>query len=457
MISMAGSLRASQQGLKIVDQARRKRGWNKDAPAWVDAANELLRDTGGSISRSTLLRFWKPQPIWQENFVAICKSVGIDNWEDLVDESPVQIEEALEANSIDQETDSELATWQGEKYYGKFIGRSDELQELLKRLESQDSPQVFGIVGIGGLGKTAFCHQLVYRAYTAKLFKKVAWIRARIYQYCVDTSNQPTSQPDSRLTLEDALRDLGKEFNLPYWMLQDPERLRKEIINSLRANRYLIVVDGLEDTESPELLATELRKLLGKSCVILTSRKKIGGDTSTYQLPKLNREISREFIYQVAHEKYPVISQNPIEDASNFQIEAILDVTDGMPLAMKLLVSQAGILELDRIIERLKTVPEERQLYDYIFEDTWNQLERENAIDAQILLIHLANLIAPIPIYLLYGLSELSNAQIDTALKKLDSFSLVEINKDKSSQQRHISLHSFTARYVNETLQSRYE
>jgi HEAT repeat protein/DNA-binding Xre family transcriptional regulator len=73
------SIRASQKGLKIIDRERRKRGWNRKAPAWINAAN---------ISRSTLQRFWKGQPIRQESFLAICKAVGIDNWEEIVDYYP---------------------------------------------------------------------------------------------------------------------------------------------------------------------------------------------------------------------------------------------------------------------------------------------------------------------------------------------------------------------------------
>jgi len=80
--SGVGSLRASKRGLEIVDRARRKKGWNKDAPAWIDAT--------ATISRSTLQRFWRQQPIRAENFLAICKAVGIDDWEKIVDNSPSQ-------------------------------------------------------------------------------------------------------------------------------------------------------------------------------------------------------------------------------------------------------------------------------------------------------------------------------------------------------------------------------
>lgn len=45
---MADSLKASEQGLLLVDQERCKKGWNKDAQSWLDEAN---------VSRSTLKGF----------------------------------------------------------------------------------------------------------------------------------------------------------------------------------------------------------------------------------------------------------------------------------------------------------------------------------------------------------------------------------------------------------------
>lgn len=74
---MATSIQASETGLQIVDQARRKKGWTKKASAWCNAA--------GCISPSTLDRFWAGKPISQDNFVAICKAIGIDDWEVIAD------------------------------------------------------------------------------------------------------------------------------------------------------------------------------------------------------------------------------------------------------------------------------------------------------------------------------------------------------------------------------------
>ncbi len=72
---MASTLSASEQGLAIVDLARRRKGWNKTGVQWQRLA---------AISKSTLDRFWMRKPIQRENLLAICEAVGVD-WEQVMD------------------------------------------------------------------------------------------------------------------------------------------------------------------------------------------------------------------------------------------------------------------------------------------------------------------------------------------------------------------------------------
>ena len=78
---MAVSLRASKHGLKLVDQARKKKGWTAIAAAWCDEAKTSL---------ATLKRFRQGLPIQQDTFKEICRAVGVE-WEEIVDNnlSPV--------------------------------------------------------------------------------------------------------------------------------------------------------------------------------------------------------------------------------------------------------------------------------------------------------------------------------------------------------------------------------
>ncbi|MBW4660305.1 MAG: hypothetical protein KME15_16645 [Drouetiella hepatica Uher 2000/2452] len=86
---MAVTLRASQAGLNKVDMARRKKGWSKTESVWCELT---------VISASTLKRFWSGQAIQQEAFVAICEAVGINNWQEIVEETN---EQSLSQDSSD--------------------------------------------------------------------------------------------------------------------------------------------------------------------------------------------------------------------------------------------------------------------------------------------------------------------------------------------------------------------
>jgi WD40 repeat protein/DNA-binding Xre family transcriptional regulator len=72
---MADSLKASEAGLRMVDQARRHKRWRKTAEAWCSAA---------FTSRATLNRFWGGKAIRSETFMAICDAVNVD-WQRIVD------------------------------------------------------------------------------------------------------------------------------------------------------------------------------------------------------------------------------------------------------------------------------------------------------------------------------------------------------------------------------------
>lgn len=80
------SVKASEEGLKRVDRARKRMGWSKTRSKtwWLEA----------NVSQATLRRFWK-QPIALDGFISICKAAGIKDWQEIVDWSGLEAEEAL--------------------------------------------------------------------------------------------------------------------------------------------------------------------------------------------------------------------------------------------------------------------------------------------------------------------------------------------------------------------------
>nr|RNJ65801.1 MAG: serine/threonine protein kinase [Leptolyngbya sp. IPPAS B-1204] len=83
MVNLASlrSVKASEEGLKRVDRARKRMGWSKTrSKTWWLQAN---------VSQATLRRFWK-QPISLDGFISICKAVGIEDWQEIVDWSALE-------------------------------------------------------------------------------------------------------------------------------------------------------------------------------------------------------------------------------------------------------------------------------------------------------------------------------------------------------------------------------
>lgn len=68
------SYRLSRQGRKVVEIKRRDCGLTQDM--WA---------TRAEISESTLKRFLKGKPIDPQNFIALCKVLGIEQWREIVE------------------------------------------------------------------------------------------------------------------------------------------------------------------------------------------------------------------------------------------------------------------------------------------------------------------------------------------------------------------------------------
>lgn len=157
---MAATLRASENGLKIVDELRRKKGWSKREKAWYQAV---------PTSESTLKRFWEQKPIQQEAFVGICTVLGVLNWEQIIDVSEPHIAEKSEtAEATKTENYLPVTTCHNIPYTGaiKFVGRQTQLETLHKQLQQQDKIAIVAVAGMGGLGKTELALQYAYQHLT---------------------------------------------------------------------------------------------------------------------------------------------------------------------------------------------------------------------------------------------------------------------------------------------------
>ncbi|WP_299414461.1 NB-ARC domain-containing protein [Acaryochloris sp. IP29b_bin.148] len=258
---MPESVQASQAGLALVEQARRRKRWNKTAQQWCQAAY---------TSRSTLNRFWAGQAIRMDTFMAICTAVGVD-WQ------TVAMSEALqeESFSLPAAAPSVAACqdWGDAPTVDSFRGRAKELTQLTDWIV-QDRCHLVLLLGMGGIGKTLLASKIARTL--ADQFDKIIWRSLR---------NAP---PLIQVVLEfiQFLSDRQSK-TLPAYL--DGQLL--ELLKYLRQSRCLIILDNVES-----ILAScdrtgryrdgyedygQLFQCIGQadhqSCLLLTSREQPQG------------------------------------------------------------------------------------------------------------------------------------------------------------------------------------
>ncbi|MEG5048982.1 MULTISPECIES: NB-ARC domain-containing protein [unclassified Microcoleus] len=168
---MAGLLRASEEGLKIIDMVRRNLGWNKTEDTWCVAA---------LVSKATLKRFWAKIEIRRENFINICKAVEIENWEYIAEGYKNIKTEPLFAAAIadiplDSQTDRTFPLPENLPPVRNWVQRTKEL-EILKTTIINSDITAISIVGLPGIGKTTLVSQLIRQLHTEKTpFTCAAW------------------------------------------------------------------------------------------------------------------------------------------------------------------------------------------------------------------------------------------------------------------------------------------
>lgn len=397
---MAVSLRASRRGLQIVDQARKKKNWTKRAAAWCAAA---------LVGEAALKKFWARVPIERDRFESICRAVGVENWEEIVDNTNEPIPHG-----------SPLAVtkdWGEAPDVSVFYGRNKELTTLEQWIVS-DRCRLVALLGIGGIGKTALCVRLAKQIQGE--FKYLIW---RSLRYAPPVEDLLTEL--IRFLSNDQETDLPKDIGRQVTML----------IQYLRSHRCLLILDEAETILQTGEIAGQYRKgyegygellkrvaeQMHNSCLVLTTQEKPKDVASQERNTQAVRSLQLGGLKEA--EAREIFRAKRLSDPAKW-VNLIRDYR-GNPLFLNILSAYITDLFNGNVLEFLKLntilcCDDIRPLLDLLFERL-SHLEKE-------IMYQLANSASPISIPILRQeiLPPVSGSELMEALKSLEWRSLIE-------------------------------
>lgn len=327
-----------------------------------------------------------------------------------------------------------------------LIGRQDYIVAIQENFKKQNGNVIITIDGLGGIGKTAVASKIYDLALRENWVEQVVWISAA-------RANTPILLKDlTAFTFETILDEIGQQLGEQRIKELSLNQKTALIHNRLKKMPYLIILDNLETSDTPQhKIVAQLRPFLNPSRALLTSRRRFSGEDYHIHLSGLTLAQSIELMQQLGKEKtIPVIL-----NAEESELIQIHESTGGSPLAIKLVVSLLQHQPLKIILAHLKDampldrIPDEDEhlkFYRSIFQQTLKQL---GANDEKVL-IGLAQF-APsegIPFSLIEALPQLSNSQIAQSIQYLWRLSLIEIQKKSSEKEIYYHLHPLTRSIV---------
>ncbi|MCL4298983.1 MAG: hypothetical protein KJ077_24815 [Anaerolineae bacterium] len=348
-----------------------------------------------------------------------------------------------ELAGLEREAEIPTVSWPtnipDERYY-PLPGREHNLDQLLAELREPGGAPVMVIDGLGGVGKTAMTVELARRALREGLFVGAVGDSAKQELFAGGEIIQVREATLDFKALVDAIaRQLGR------WEITTMKEEEKgpALNRVLRQQRYLVLVDNLETADNATALVANLRGLLNGSRAIVSSRKKVRHDfIRSLSLSELDRDDAVFFLRTDAQQR----GIQQILNASAEKLNEIHQVTGGAPLAMKLVVAQAGFLDLDLILRQLRQAGGE--LYPYIFRQSWEQMSPGSQ---QVLIYIGRTVVTTVSWEELAGVGLAgSEPELLAAIDQLTAYSLLDVLW--ADGRARYGIHQLTRQFINSDL-----
>ncbi len=263
--------------------------------------------------------------------------------------------------------------------YNEFVGRKEYLEELDQKLNNKNN-RLIQIDGIGGIGKTTFVHYFCSKLIENKKFKNnfdfIIWTSSKRNKYTPqgikDITEFISNYTDLLSDIYSYITDNGLEE-------EENEELEVEeiVVNFLKKNKVLLVVDNLETLNDKDLISF-LEHFPLKSKAILTTRETLGDFfMSRINLNGFNEE--NEFPDFLNSQYKHFCGNENISFTSLYgdKVAELYKYTKGMPLAGQLITHQLSTgTPINSVLENLKNGKAYEDILRFCFKGSIDKLSK---------------------------------------------------------------------------------
>lgn len=307
---------------------------------------------------------------------------------------------------------------------GLVIGRQLKSKELLKKVN--DYHMVF-LQGVGGIGKSTLAI-FVARKYKHRKRAHIIWCTSK----------------NEVLTLDKILNSIAHFFGFTGIDSLELDAKRDKILQVLKQNRSLLVIDNFESIENDVSIKAFLNAVDINCKILITSRNStvVSPDQANLQVDTLT---DKNAILLMRKE----LEKHSRPELSMDEYNKLLGTIGGSPLAIKWSIGQIATNghTVDTICAQLRHVgvAGSSELFENIFKMAWQEL---NDIQKDILYL-LQFFITPVSAKALWKLSGVTDeTQFTCEISKLFRLSLIDSNLESDVERRFFSMHSLTNSFV---------
>jgi len=435
--------------LMVVEELRNRRGWPGTplgrAVALKEALDAALKALAERDEKGAALlegRFWRGKSaVWMAKEQGVVESTFYARQERSIyalAKCLWEMEQAARRRAVARQR--HLQRNLPPPTYTRLFGMERTLKRLKEALASPQGPWLISIEGLGGLGKTALAHNLASWAATTYLFADIAWVTARQQTFTTWAGIIEEARPT--LTLETLLKALAIQLDCPDIPEMPPAQKEKAFRAFLKEKPYLAVIDNLETVADYEALVPKLWEMANPSRFIFTTRHSIGH--YPYVLSITLNELEKDDSLALMRHEGMVRGITPLTEAEDATLHRIYAVTGGNPLAIKLVVEQARILPLERVLDKLREAvgKQYEDLYSFIYRRSWELLSE----DARKVLLAMPGLAPGNACWAnLQAATSLDKARLDAAIEELAGKSLLNVG---GHEEKRYTIHRLTHTFI---------